>query len=179
MGFLLHLLQYMTDHVFLIVFKVQLLNNEMVILTDLRGRKTYGIAACPGVVLDQVDYCVDGPVHRSSVLAVCKTEICTARQLAVQCDCHDVLDKLIYTFPLAGGNGDNRNTERAFKCVYVYCAAVLPHLIHHIERDDHRLVQLHELCGEVKIPLYVGGINDVYYTVNLVLDDEIAGDDLF
>ena len=55
---------------------------------------------------------------------------------------------------------------------------VLPDLVHHVERDDDRHADLHELQRQVEVALDVGGVHDVDDTIRLFLDEKIPGDDL-
>ena len=112
------------------------------------------------------------------VLAVGKTEVGAAWQRLVETDVHDMLDELPYSLVLACSDRHDRHSERAFQRIDVDRPPVLAHFVHHVQRNHHRLVQLHQLGGQIQVALDVGRIDDVYYPVDVVLDYEVARDDL-
>ena len=93
----------------------------------------------------------------------------------VQCMVDQLVDSLVFR----RRNGYDRNSERRLQIVYADRAAVRAHLVHHIQRQDHRNPKLHELHGEVKIPLDVGGVDDIDNAARAGIQKEIARYDLF
>ena len=85
-------------------------------------------------------------------------------------------NKLVDALVLGGGNRNDRNTEHGFHFVDADRAAVLAHLVHHIQRENHGDIQLHELHGQVEVALDVGGVDDVDDAAGLILQNKAAGD---
>ena len=56
-----------------------------------------------------------------------------------------VLDQLVNALILGGGNWHNRHAEQLLQLVDHDGAAVSADLIHHVQRQNQRNVQLHEL----------------------------------
>ena len=59
----------------------------------------------------------------------------------------------------------------------MYGSAVSANLVHHIQRQHHRSIQLHKLHGEIEVSLYIGGVNDVDYTGGFFIKYELPGYD--
>ena len=55
---------------------------------------------------------------------------------------------------------------------------VLADQIHHVEGDDHRNADLHELGREIQVSLDVGSVDDVQDDIGLLIDEVVSGDDL-
>ena len=53
------------------------------------------------------------------------------------------------------------------------------HLVHHVECEHYRSLQCHKLQRQVQVALYVRRVNDVYYTVGLLFQNERARDNFF
>ena len=56
--------------------------------------------------------------------------------------------------------------------------AVFAHQVDHVDRDHHRDSQLHQLSGEIEVPLDVGAVHDVDDGVGLFGDQIASGDHL-
>ena len=78
-----------------------------------------------------------------------------------------------------GGDGDDGHTQVFGQLPHMDGVAAGPHLVHHVEGDDHGDAQLHQLKGQVKISLNIGGVYDVDDGSGILLKDEVSGDDLF
>ena len=72
----------------------------------------------------------------------------------------------------------DRDAQHGFHLVDAHRAAVAAHLVHHVQRQHHWDVQLHQLHSQVKVALDVGGIHDVDDARGLFANDELAGHDL-
>ena len=90
-----------------------------------------------------------------------------------------MIHQLADTLVAGSANGDNGHAHQALEQVDVYGAAVGGHLVHHVERDDHGAVELHELQCQVQVTLDVGSVNDVDDGVRALVEDELTAHDLF
>ena len=97
--------------------------------------------------------------------------------------------------------------QHRFHLVDAHRAAVAAHFVHHVQRQNHGdiqlhqlhgqvevalnivdatniernlylTIQLHQLHGQVEVALDVGGVHDIDDAGGLFADDELAGDDL-
>ena len=90
-------------------------------------------------------YGVYTAVHRTARAVPGIAEVNAARCLAVAGHVQCVLDQLVNALILGGGNWHNRHTEQLLQLVDHDGAAVGADLIHHVQRQNQRNVQLHEL----------------------------------
>ena len=72
-----------------------------------------------------------------------------------------MVDQLINALILCSGYGHHGNTQRRFQRIDLDGAAVYPHLIHHIQGQNHGDSQLNELDGQIEIPLNIRGIENI------------------
>ena len=162
---------------FFVLIQLQGFLNALVALHQLGGGKPHRNARRLSVVLDQVDDAVDAAVHRAAVV-VLTAEIHAAGPLLILCHMKGMVYQLIHALILGGGNGNDRDAQHGLHLVDAHRAAVAAHLVHHVQRQHHGGVQLHELHGQVEVALDVGGIHDVDDAGGLFADDELPGDDL-
>ena len=92
------------------------------------------------------------------------------------------MDQLICLLPdpfiLTGRNGYDWNSQELTQFLDMNGVPAGAHLIHHIQSNDHRLSQLHQLQGEIKIPLNIRRIHNIQDAVRIFLQDKIPGNDL-
>jgi len=85
-----------------------------------------------------------------------------------------MLDELVNALVLCRRDRHDGNAEGSLEPVDIDGPTVGGHLVHHVERNDHRYVKLHELKREIEVALDVGGVEDVDDRVGLVIEDEPA-----
>jgi hypothetical protein len=73
----------------------------------------------------------------------------------------------------------HRNAEELRQLRGVDLLAAFAHLVHHVEGEDHGDAELHELDGEVEVPLEAVGVDDVDHQLRPLVDEVVAGDQLF
>ena len=129
------------------------------------------------MVLDQVGNGVDAAVDGTAVV-IFPAEILPRGLLLIPRDVQRVADQLLNALILRGRDGDDRHAEQLLHGVDVDRAAICPHLVHHIQRDDDGRIHFQKLHREVQIPLYISRVHDVDDRFRLLFDDKIAGDDL-
>ena len=111
-------------------------------------------------------------VQGAVVRAVRRAEVHAARVLAEARHVQHVLHELGDALLARRGDGDHGDAERRLQAVHAHRAAVGRELVHHVEGEHHRPVELHELEREVEVALDVGGVHDVDDRVRAVLEDE-------
>ena len=129
------------------------------------------------MVLNQVHDAVQTTVHRTSIL-IFAAKILSQRFFLIFGHMHGMLHQLIHTLVFGGGNRHHRNAQQAFHLVNADTPPVVPHLIHHVQRQHHRHIQLHQLHSEVKVTVNVTGIHNVDYSLRRLLYYKISGNHL-
>ena len=150
----------------------------MVALSQLACRKAKGDLRASGVIVDEVHDAVETAVH-GAVVILWVAEVCPSGALLVLGHMDGVLHQLFNAFILKRRDGDDRNAQHLLHLVDTDGTAVFPHLVHHIERQNHGNVQLHELHGEVEIALNVGGVHNVDDAPRLFIQQKRPGHQLF
>ena len=174
---LLHLDDDVLDHLFFVLVELQGRLDALVALHELCGRKAHRDACGLGMILDQVDDAVDAAVDGAAVILLA-AEIHPARPLLILCDMERMVHQLVHALVLCRRDGHDRDAQHGLHLIDADSAAVAAHLVHHVQRQHHRRIQLHELHGEVQIPLDVGGVHDIDDARGLLADDELPGHDL-
>ena len=88
-------------------------------------------------------------------------------------------DQVIHPLPGARTDGHDRDAKLQRQAFAVDPVAVLFHLVHHVEGNDHRPLQLKQLHGQVQVALKVRTIHDVDDGIRFFVDDVIPRNDLF
>ena len=128
------------------------------------------------MVLDEVHDAVKAAMDGAPVV-VRAAEILTPRALLVMGNVDCVANELVYALVAHGRNGNDRDAQHVFHLVDANRAAVTLHLVHHVQSEHHRHVELHELHRQVQVPLDVGGVDDVYDGARFLFEDELARND--
>ena len=178
-GLALHLGNDVFDGVELVAIQVKRLGYQLVALNQLGRRKTHGNVRRRGMVLDKVGNAVDAAMQCTAIRTIGRTKVQATGALAKACHVQGMIHQLADTLVAGSANGDNGHAHQALEQVDVYGAAVGGHLVHHVERDDHGAVELHELQCQVQVTLDVGSVNDVDDGVRALVEDELTAHDLF
>ena len=83
------------------------------------------------------------------------------------------------TVALQGRDLHDLAAELLRELVDVDLVAALAHDVHHVHSHDHRDAQFGQLRGEVQVALEVRAVHDVEDGVRALVDQIVAGDDLF
>ena len=84
-----------------------------------------------------------------------------------------LIDQLRNALALGSGDGYNRNSQSGTHLLHINGAAVGAHLVHHIQRQNHRDPKLQKLKGEVQIALDISGIDNIDNAVRLLVQNKI------
>lgn len=146
---LLHLDDDVLDHLFFVLVELQGRLDALVALHELCGRKAHRDACGLGMILDQVDDAVDAAVDCAAVILLA-AEIHPARPLLILCDMERMIHQLVHALVLCRRDGHDRDAQHGLHLIDADSAAVAAHLVHHVQRQHHRRIQLHELHGEYR-----------------------------
>ena len=86
--------------------------------------------------------------------------------------------QLVNALPRLGRDRHDGDAEALAQAFNVDAVAALLHLVHEVQRHDHRPLQLQQLHGQIEVALQIRGVDDVDDGVGRLPDDEIARDDL-
>ena len=150
----------MLQHLLFVLVQLQLLEDQLVPLDELAGRKAHRQPRALGVVLNEVADRVQAAVHRAAVV-VRVAEILAQRLFLKVGNMNGMPHQLVHALILCCGDRDHRNSQHGFHGIDVHGAAVAGHLVHHVQRHDHRAVHLQKLHGQIQVPLDVGRIDDI------------------
>jgi len=174
----LHLGNDVLDGVEFVAVQVKRLCHQLVALDQLGRCKTHRDMRRRGVVLDKVGNAVDAAMQCTAVRTVGRAKVQAAGTLAEPRHVQSVLHQLADALVAGSANGDNGHAQQALEQVDIDGAAVGRHLVHHVERNDHGTVELHELQRQIQVALDVGGVDDVDDGIGMLVEDELAADDL-
>ena len=171
-GIVLHLNYAVVEQIALVAVEFELVRHIVAALNELCRAEAARQTETRGVVLDKMHYSVDAAVDGRSVGA----EVPYFRQGFAFCDLQSLIDKFGHALALCRAYRHNGNTECVAHLLDIYCAAVRAHLVHHVEREHHRHAQLEQLQRQIKVSLYIRGIDYIYDTVGLLVDYKVARD---
>ena len=149
------------------------LDDVLVPLDELGGGEADRDAGLFRVVLDLVDHRVDAAVDRAG-----GAEVVHRGVHLVPGGLDGDLHQLVHALVLHGGDGHHRDAQGLGEPLDVDGAAAGGDLVHHVQGQHHGDPHLHQLEGQVQIPLDIGGVHDVDEAVRLLVQDEVPGDDL-
>ena len=70
-------------------------------------------------------------------------------------------DQLIDAFIFRGGNRDDRDAEHGLHIVHTDRTAVSGQLVHHVDGEDHRAIELHQLHREIQVPVDIRRVDNI------------------
>ena len=174
---LLHLADDVLERLLLVLIQPEALEHEAVPLRELARRKTHRDAGLHRVVLDQAHDRVQTAVYRAA-LFVRIAEIHAAGAFLMLRHVYRVVDQLGDALVFRGGDRHHRDAEHRLHLVDAHRAAVFAHLVHHVEREHHRHVQLHELHRQIQVALDIRRVDDVDDPLRMLLEHKAPRDEL-
>ena len=157
---------------------MQLIKDQFIAFDQFGCRKTNRKVIVTGMILDQMGDSVKASVDGASVIILIAI-IPAYRALLIVSHMDGMPDQLFDSFTAGCRDRNDRNSQECLQVIDPDGAPVSPHLIHHIEGDDHRYIHLQQLHGEVEISLDVGGVQNINDRFGLLVQDEVAGNQLF
>ena len=158
--FLFHLLYNMLQELFFILIQLELFQDQFIPFCQFACRKSYRNVCLLRMILDQMHDPVQASVY-CSAMVICITEILSSRTFLIFCHMHCMFDQFFNSFILRSRYWNNRYSKFLLHLIYQDRTAVVPHLIHHIQCQNHRNIQLHQLHGQIQVPLNIGCIHDI------------------
>ena len=137
---ILHFHDAVLDHFQLVPVQSQTLDDVLVALNELGRGKAAGYARSLRMILNQVGHGVDAAVHRAFV-----AEVHTLRLAVLANGLHGGANQLVNALVLGRRDGNDRDAQLLAHCGNVDGAAVAAHLVHHVQRQHHRQLQLQKL----------------------------------
>ena len=172
----LHLDDNMLHHLALVFAEVQRLCYKRVALDKLACGEAQRDARRLCVVFNEVHNAVEAAVDRATV-GVLVAEIDATRLFLIARDVHRVAHELVDALLVRGRDRYDGNAEHRFHFIDADRAAVAAHLVHHVQCEHDRRVQLHQLHCEIEVALDVRRIGNVDDACRLLLENELARDD--
>ena len=125
------------------------------------------------MILDHVTDRVDAAVHRTE-----RAKVRHLREMTLLRSLHGSVHQLLHTLVFHCADRHHRDAQRLRQRLDVHRAAVAAHLVHHVQRQHHRRLQLHELQRQIQVTLDVRRVDDVDNAVRLFVQNEVARNDL-
>ncbi len=163
----------MLNHVKLILGKFQRTAHRLVAFYKFRGGKPRRDVNPLCVVFHHMRNRMNRTVHRSGAEVLPHWQPTLPRRR--QCNINQFANALVS----ACADRHDWHANLLLKLLELHSAAVRPDLIHHIERNHHRNIQLNKLKAKIEIPLNIRCIHDVDDAVRMSVQQEIPRDDLF
>ena len=87
--------------------------------------------------------------------------------------------KLVNTFIFGSRNRHDRNSEQCLHVIDPDGAAIASDLVHHVEGENHRDIELDQLHREIQVSFYIRRIDNINDTLRLLTEDILARYDFF
>ena len=172
---LLHLGDDVLQRIELVLVERQRLADQLIALDQLGRGEAERNPRALGVVLDEMRDAVDAAVQGAAVRSAARrAEVQPTRALPMARDVQRVLDQLAGALVLRRRDGDDRDSQQALEEVDVDGPAVRGDLVHHVQRQHHGPVELHELHREIEVALDIRGVDDVDDRIGASREDEVA-----
>ena len=78
-------------------------------------------------------------------------------------------DQLIDSLILACRNRHDRTAQMRTQLIHIDAVSAGCHLVHHIQRNHHRLLQLHQLQRQIEVSFNIRGIHDIDDQIRIIL----------
>ena len=155
-----HLTNDMFQHLFFIILQFKGFQNHLITLRQLGSRETERNTRALRMILNQMHDSVDTSMYCASFI-IRTAEIHLSGTFLIFRQMQGMVNQLIDPFVFCRGDRNHRHPQQFFHFIDSDGTAILPHLIHHIQRDHHRNIQLHQLHRQVQIPFNIGRIHDI------------------
>ena len=173
----LHLFYDMLKHFLFVPIQVQFLQDQPVSFRQLGRGEPYRDPGLFRVILDEMHDGVETSVYRSAVF-LRVAEVNDLRLLLIFRHMKGVGHQLVDTFVFRGGDGNHRDPQHFLHLVDTDGSAVFPHLVHHVQGQDHGNIQLHQLHGKVQVTLDIRSVHNIYDSSGMFVQDEVPCHDL-
>ena len=155
-----HLYDDMLQRLLFIFIQPELIQYEVVALRELRRCEPHRDPCLFCMVVDQVHDSVQAAVYRSAMI-LRVTEVLPSRLFLILCHMQCMLDQLSDTLIFRCGDRDDRDAEQLLHLIDEHGAAIVAHLIHHVQGEHHRHIELHQLHRQIQVSLNIRRIDDI------------------
>ena len=150
----------MLDGLHLVLGKAECPGHKRIAFDKLAGGKAYGDTSALGMILDEMHNAMQAAMNSSAMIGHI-AKVLTGRRFLVVSHMNSMTYELIDTLVLHSADRNDRDAQQLFHLVDADGTAVTLHFIHHIEGQNHRDAQLHELHRQVEVALDIGSIHDI------------------
>ena len=175
---LLHLADDMLDGFLLVLSQIESRSHEFVAFNQLACGKTDWYVSSLSVILDEMHDGVKATMDCSTMF-LRTAKVLSSRPFMITGHMDGMPHNLVHALVFHGADGNDRNAENPFHSVDTNGSTITLHLVHHIESQHHRYVELHQLHGQIEVAFDVRGINDIDDPARITFQDEATTDDLF
>ena len=102
------------------------------------------------------------------------TKVLFSGTFLIFCHMHRMTYKLVYAFVFRSRNRNDGDAEQSLHIIDTYRSAVTPHLIHHVDGQNHRHIQLYKLHGQIQVTLDIGSVHYVNDALRLLIQYVLA-----
>ena len=130
------------------------------------------------MVFNHIHDTVNAAVNSAAVVSLF-TEIISSRNFMIFCHMNRMGNQFMNTLVADCGNRYNRNLEDFLHFIDADMAAVSFHFIHHVQCDNHRNAEFHQLHCQIQIAFNICCVNDIDNRGRLFFKDEFSRYNLF
>ena len=89
------------------------------------------------------------------------------------------LHQFVKAFFFQSGDGHDGHADLFFKTCRVDLIAAFFYLVHHVERDHERYVDLHQLGGEIQVSFQIGRVDYIDDAIGFFVQNKVTRNDFF
>ena len=175
--FRFHLHNDVLQHLLFVFIQGQRIHHPLVTLHQFCGGEANRDPGGFRVVVDQMHDRVKAAMHRTAVI-VHIAKISPAGLFLILGHMQRMTRQFIHTLVLGCGNGNHRDTQHGLHLIDADRPAIAPYLVHHIQRQHHRNIQLQQLHGQIQVTLNIGGVHNIDDTGRFLIDNKLPCNDL-
>ena len=124
------------------------------------------------MIFDQMHDSVQASVYRTAMI-ICTAKILSSRTFLIFCHMYCMLDQFFDSFILCSRNWNDRNPQCFFHLIDQHRTSVISDFIHHIQCQNHRNIQFHQLHGQIKITFNIRCIYDIDNSLWMLIQHKI------
>ena len=177
-SFFLHLADDMLDCFLLILSQIECRSHEFITFYQLACGKTNWYVSSLSVIFDEMHDGMQATMDCSTMFFG-TAKVLSSRPFMIASHMNGMTHNLVHTLVFHGADGNDGNAENPFHSVDTNGSTIAFHLVHHVESQHHRYVELHQLHGQIEVAFDVGSINDIDDPARITFQDEATADDLF
>ena len=143
--------------------QLQLPLHRFISLHQLGRGKTHGNLCLFRMILYNMGYGMNGTVN----LSLAEVQIYCLFSIPNLLFHHT--DQLIDPLIFACGDRHDRTAQMLTQRMHINAVSTRRHLVHHIQRNHHRLLQLHQLQRQIEVSFNIRSIHDIDDQIRIIL----------